>query len=281
MLRFKLFLVSLVFALSSMILLAQTVTFVEGALVQCGDIIEGEFTVDWENHTYDISLEAGDAIEFYVIPLGVQLETSIYLLGPTGLTLEVNRGMINSSGEMTQRRLDPQPRISMGALAAGGTYQIGVTNFSTNFSSPDDPGGVGVYTLYITCTLRNGTVVEAGSILEETVQSESPVVQSAFSGYGFPGFASVDFSTGIEIPLALAQPQTVPLGSDVALYTYGATAGETVTLSVSRVSGDISIGVTVINKDTNEILFVGGLPSSNNLSVELTFPVDGTYTNHV
>ncbi|MGB1286620.1 MAG: hypothetical protein ACPG7F_08815, partial [Aggregatilineales bacterium] len=40
---------------------------------------------------------------------------------------------------------------------------------------------------------------------------------------------------------------------------------------------DISIGVTVINKDSNEILFLGGMPSSNNLSVELTFPSAGTY----
>ena len=54
-------------------------------------------------------------------------------------------------------------------------------------------------------------------------------------------------------------------------------ANSTATLNLSRVSGDISVGVTVIKRDNNEILFVGGLPSSNNLAVELTFPSDGTY----
>ena len=100
---------------------------------------------------------------------------------------------------------------------------------------------------------------------------------TSFSGFGFPGIAPVDFSAGIELPLARSQPQTVPVASDVALYTYAASAGEVATLSLSRVSGDISIGVTVISQDTNEIVFLGGLPSSNTLSVELTFPADGTY----
>ena len=67
------------------------------------------------------------------------------------------------------------------------------------------------------------------------------------------------------------------LGSDVELYTYVAIADETRTLTISRASGDISIGVTVINSATNEVIFLGGMPSSNNLSVELTFPADGTY----
>jgi len=86
-----------------------------------------------------------------------------------------------------------------------------------------------------------------------------------------------DFSAGIEIPLTVGQPQTAPVANDVALYTYDASANEVATLNISRASGDISIGVTVINKDTNEIIFLGGMPSSNNLSVELTFTADGTY----
>lgn len=109
-----------------------------------------------------------------------------------------------------------------------------------------------------------------------TVTPETPSTPE-FTGFGFPGVSPVDFSAGIEIPLTVGAMQTVPLASDVALYTYAATAGETRTLTLSRASGDLSIGVAVINRDTNEIVFLGGLPSSNNLSVELTFPSDGTY----
>ena len=107
--------------------------------------------------------------------------------------------------------------------------------------------------------------------------NSSAPVQPDFSGFGFPGVAARDFSEGIELPLTLGQPQAAPVASDVALYTYGASAGEVATLNISRASGDISIGVTVINKDTNEVIFLGGLPSSDNLSVELTFPTAGTY----
>lgn len=73
-------------------------------------------------------------------------------------------------------------------------------------------------------------------------------------------------------------PALAPIAGDlVALYTYNASAGSTANLSLSRTSGDISIGVTVLHKDSNQIIFMGGMPFSDKLSVELTFPVDGTY----
>jgi hypothetical protein len=145
-------------------------------------------------------------------------------------------------------------------------------------------GVVGVYSLYVGCTLRDGTQIPAGSNApvpepgnnDQGVVPEppTPVEPPAF---GFPGVTPRDFSAGIEIPIAKASPQTVPLASDVALYTYEASANETATLRVMRVNGDISIGISVINRETSEIIFIGGLPSSNNLSVELTFPSDGIY----
>ena len=133
------------------------------------------------------------------------------------------------------------------------------------------------------CTLADGTVIKPGdapSVNLISPANELPLAsasQPIFSGFGFPGVASVDFSSGIQIPLQLGQAQTAPIGNDVALYTYQAKTDDVHTLNISRLSGNISIGVAVIKQETNEIIFLGGLPSSNNLSVELTFPSSGTY----
>lgn len=136
----------------------------------------------------------------------------------------------------------------------------------------------GRYSLFIRCELANGTVVEPGDVPPIAI---SPIGESTvsndFSGFGFPGIPSRDFSTGIEIPLTAGQTQIAPIGSDVALYSYNASDGEVATLNVSRASGNISIGIAVIHRDSNEIIFLGGLPSSDNLSVQLIFPSNGTY----
>lgn len=111
----------------------------------------------------------------------------------------------------------------------------------------------------------------------DAVNLDTETVGTEFDGYGFPVVGPIDFSAGIEIPLSLGDSQTAGIGADVELFIYTATAGETVALSVSRVSGDISIGVAVINRDTNEIVFLGGMPHTNSLTAEITFPADGTY----
>ncbi|MEL6406086.1 MAG: hypothetical protein AAFR81_17075 [Chloroflexota bacterium] len=257
--------------------------------VECGDIIEGEFTSNYERHRYSLSLEAGAQVSANAVPVGDQLRLAIGLVSPTGLVFRgSDPDAFISEGSYYILRIQSSPSINSGVLSARGSYRFFINNYSW-IRGLGESGGSGLYTFFISCTLRDGTVIEAGdnlaSVSDDNTGSDSdessspaePVVQSIFSGFGFPGVLAVDFSEGIEIPLTLGQAQTVPLGGDIALYTYGASAEEIVTLSVARVSGDISIGVTVINTETNEIIFLGGMPSSNNLSVELTFTSAGTY----
>lgn len=238
--------------------------------LECGDIVEGEFLEDVEDIRYIIDANAGDQLSLAVDPFGEFLETRIVLYGPTGQEVTATYG-----GNTAYPNTVPEPVLNTGELSANGTYTVEIRNYSW----PDDPEGVGVFLLSIECTLRDGTMIAAGASASDETTTSPPdaSTSSTFSGFGFPGLAAVDFTGGIEIPISRGLPLTVPLGSDVALYTYEASDGETATLNVSRVSGDISIGVTVIKSDTNEIVFFGAMPASNNLSIDLEFPSSGSY----
>lgn len=250
--------------------------------VQCGDIIDDEFMNSVEYRRFTIELNPGDQLSISAAPLGERptIRLAIADVNDTFIAYTVGSG--------NDRFAYPElaPSLTDVSISSSALHSIYVSNYSADlafgepFGANIESGDIGVYTLYIGCTLRGGMVIEPGASVPPLGDGSSGDVGSsvpAFSGYGFPGVNPVDFSAGIEIPLNLGQSQTAPIANDVVLYTYSASAGETTKLSVSRVSGDISIGVTVIKRDTNEIIFFGGLPLGNNLSVELTFPSDGTY----
>lgn len=283
--RFALGLGLLVVLLVPAIVQAQEVTRSNTVQADCGSIIEDEFTVNFQENSYSINLNAGDAISVSLSPLGAGLRTGLFLSGPTDLTVATTSGNIRDNGDLWYVNPMNAPVLTTEPLAARGSHLIRVVNWATSFYanrngySSGAPSGVGVYTLFIGCTLRDGTTIEPGQSVQGEAPSSSDVetLVEAFSGFGFPGVAPRDFSDGIELPLTLGQAQVAPVGGDVALYTYDATAGQVATLSLSRVSGDLSLGVAVINRETNALVFLGGMPTSNNLSVELTFPEAGTY----
>jgi len=229
--------------------------------VECGDIIESEFTSGREQHRFHIELNAGDQITVESVSVSTILVSTLSIRDP-------------NENRLTYEYNEVDPILVSSRLPTNGIYEIRHT------SKGNAETAVSIYTLFFSCTLRDGTVIEPGEAVvgDNGDTGSPPAPPSRFTGFGFPGVQPVDFSDGIEIPIALGQPQTTPLAGDlVALYTYDATAESTATLSLSRVSGEVAVGVTVINRDDNDILFLGGLPSSNNLSVELTFPSDGTY----
>ena len=236
----------------------------------CGDVIENEFLVDYEVHNYVLNMRAGDLIEAYVIPVGSRLYTRIVFQAPNG-------EFFGHSKPGSKQETEPRPKANSDVLSANGVYEMEVNNWEW-WGQPSKSTGVGVYTVYIGCTLKDGTVIRPGETLQPTATPIPPIPPTpVFSGFGFSGLPARDFSTGIVLPLTLGQPLPVPVGSDVALYIYSATANEVRTLKINRISGDISIGVTVIHKDTNELIFFGGMPFSDTLSVQLTFPSDGVY----
>lgn len=228
--------------------------------VQCGSIIESQFQREREIHRYFLNLSQNDVISLRIEETGSysDLYFLLSLYSPSSQELEDT-----SDSDLVLLETDTLP--------VSGIYEIAIEN-SLNGNQSDG----GTYIMYIGCTLDDGTVINPGDA-PSTTEMASPSEAIVFSGFGFTGISPVDFSTGIEIPLQTGQPQTAPLGGDVALYTYSASTNETRTLSLARLSGNISVGIAVIKLDTNEVIFFGGMPSSNNLSVELTFPSNGTY----
>lgn len=269
--------------------------------IKCGDIVEGEIVAGQaqtvtrlsrprEVNDYALNVAAGTRINLTVQPLGMTFNAAFVLVDSgDNDTVIVNSALDGEPEQLIDFPLGSSNQVLriMGARP-GSTftdtevyyfyYDNTISSYAGNF--------YGAYQILLGCTLRDGTVIEPGDIaagISDTDNQDSGSIVDALTSlttipdFGFPGVQPRDFSEGIELPLFLGQAQTVPVASDVALYTYSAPAGEIATLKLVRVSGDISIGIAVINKDTREILFVGGMPSSNNLTVELTFPTDGTY----
>jgi len=244
----------------------------ERPALRCGDatigeIVEGQstaFDIGRFVDEYHLDIRAGTIVDILVKPLGDTFNTGFVLVDSgNNDTLLVNSGIQGETDIVQNLRLGAS-NLTLRIFGLRKDFQE-ETPFEFYGYNNNAGRYFGAYEIEIIC-------VDDVS-LTPMPQRSIPISPN----FGFPGVAPRDFSTGIELPLTLAQPQTAPVGGDVALYTYTAAANETRTLKISRVSGDISIGVSVINKDTNEIVFFGGMPSSNTLSVELTFPSDGTY----
>ncbi|MEM9952698.1 MAG: hypothetical protein AAF846_13915 [Chloroflexota bacterium] len=245
--------------------------------LQCGSIVESEFTRDDEIQRYTLALDAGDQLTVSVEPFGDTLTLGVAILGTDGTVIARN-----PEGFSNTIFVEENPIAETGTLSASGNYELLAFNnrlFLPSLEISDNlnyRGGRGLYTIFVTCTLRDGTIVEAGDFLP--INMSSPSSQPAFSGFGVPPMDAVDFSNGIELPLTLGQPAQAPIGGGlVALYTVDASAGQINILSVARLADDFPVGVAVINQANNDIIFFGGMPFSNDLTVTLTFPEAGTY----
>lgn len=237
--------------------------------VMCGDIIENEMTLIKEGHNYHIELNAGDIIYANVVPLGEYLKTRIAVQAPDETWFLWSH--ISGNYQDTQLR----PAVQTGVLSARGIYRIHVANSIYNRGHGDNTG-TGFYTIYIGCTLRDGTVIEAGNTSQSVVsKSNSP----EFSGFGFPGLAPVDMSDVARIPMTAGIPFTgavTPAGSEILGYAFNATTDQRINLNEERLSGNLNLGVVVIDADSN-IIYFSALVTSESMSTRIRMPADGEY----
>ncbi|MEL6406824.1 MAG: hypothetical protein AAFV98_14095 [Chloroflexota bacterium] len=267
----------------------------QGAIpVQCGNIIEAEFTSNFTEQNYEIDLEPGTALNVSLIPLGSGLETDMVLVGPTGVILWIASGYPSGNGAWLQATT--QPTLETDTLGSRGIHTIKVFNFTeAEYRQADgsywsvganDTTGTGVYSLFIGCTLRDGTIIEPGDSLPETTTTtdsssdSAPTSAPAFSGFGFPGLVPVDFSTVARIPIpagvALSGAIT-PTGSEILGYVFEASEGDTVALDFARLSGNLNLGLVVIDADSN-VIFQTSMVTGDTLSTTFTIPTSGEYT---
>lgn len=117
---------------------------------KCGDKFEGEFRVQHEQQEIKIPLGAGDILELSIVPLGDYLKIRYQLCDPSGaLLVDDYNGMFGNDKKSLE--------INTGVLSANGAYTIKIRNDSA-YNSNDTM--VGVYTVYVKCTKRNGQVIE-------------------------------------------------------------------------------------------------------------------------
>jgi hypothetical protein len=156
---------------------------------RCGDKISGEFRDGDDVLTYKIRMAAGEILRVSGESEGDSLGFSIAILAPASEADLASDTWESEVGDDHQN-----PSVGTGVLLAGGTYTINLI-----------PNGAGPYTMYISCTLRDGRVIEPGdqSSTESTSQNASGANSGATaSGAGFPGVPPVDFSDVAAIPLS-------------------------------------------------------------------------------
>ncbi len=256
---------------------AQNAVAQSATRLECGAIIESEFTDNLETDEYVIALSPGDTLTISGRPLGDLLHFSIGLYGPTGIHIVRSRHQTYGAGYVV-----PDPSIISGVISARGDYIIKAGNSElrengTLVSGSSRWGGVGIYTLFVGCTLRDGTIIEPGQRAPETLVD--PAIPT-FSGTGFPGLPPIDFTNGVTIPFMAGIPNAGSLSpgfEGVFGFTLDVNAGETYSFDFTRVTGNLNLGITILSAD-NQVVFYGGMIASNRLSTDVTFPASGQYT---
>lgn len=233
----------------------------------CGDIIDGEVTKEQNYDPYIIGLSPGDTIRVSAIPIGNEFAVQIALFYPAG-----SKSLIANNWNNT-----PATQIAIETVvSATGDYQIHIHG----------PNGsqYGAYTVFVSCTLRNGDVIEAGTqpsdVQSDTTPPQLVVVEdTTFSGTGFPGLPSVDMASVAMIPTSAGIPMSgaiTPAGGEVLGYTFDATNGQNLDISLTRLSGNMNLGLVVLSPD-NIVAFQASLVWSESLNTRLSLRADGQY----
>jgi hypothetical protein len=128
----------------------------QNVTVSCGKQIKQEFgTAEKEKHEIKITLNAGDKLNFKIIPTGDYLNVRAEIKDPANGQIypaDPNR-YIEPMFTNHLRSLE----ISTGVLSASGTYTIIVYN---NYKSYKHDSRAGEYTFITTCYKKDGTIIQ-------------------------------------------------------------------------------------------------------------------------
>ena len=238
------------------------------ATIDCGDVWSAEFTRNAEVHNYALDMVAGNNAFFrvQVVPIGETLQARIAVITPLGDPL-VDTG--------NYERPVTLPAIETPALSERGTYRIFVSNsYMDNHGriADSDYGGIGTYTISISCLLsEDEPMINPG---------ENLPIQQSFSGTGFPGLPAVDFSDTTLIPYNMGTPMASAITPDqttVYGYSFDGASDDSINLNLMRLSGNLNLGIIVFF-DNDQVIYQGSLITGDALDAQFTLPIDGQYT---
>jgi hypothetical protein len=244
--------------------------------IECGQIIDAELTKNELTHDYMLLVPAGTTLNISIEPKG-NFNPFLYFFDSGGnFVADFNSGKAGQPDQLE-----------------------GVVTGSTNpflriiGARPDqertcgyqclNPEFTGAYTLYFGCII-NGTRINAG----DTMPTATPIVPTTIPTiapdnpdfFGFPGISSVNFNNGVFIPFNTNAPNAggiAPGFDSVFGFTLDANAGDIFEMAVTRISGNLNLGVVILSTD-NKVVFYGGLITSESLATRLTLPTAGQYT---
>lgn len=264
----RIFLISVIIVIFCNKIFAQSVDIP----VECGNIVESEFTDNFQEHFYRLELNIGDQISAQVVSLEPNPDLQGFVLA-----------IINADGRTaasTSQIVEHDVTTSTDLLQYRGINTIKVQNWS-RVNNQNVPRGIGRYNLYIGCTLRAGTKIEPGTVLptEEPQEFETSPSPS-FSGFGFPGLAAVDFSKAVHLPVPTGVAMggaITPNGGEIIGYQFEGNMADSVDLSFTRFSGNLNVGLAVIDNGNN-VVYQASLVNTITMSAQFTLPATGEYT---
>lgn len=232
-------------------------------VVQCGSIIEGEFTENRQVDEYTIDLSPGDVLRVSGDRVGAYLSYDLDVTSPLG------RYVI---GRSYDQDFSGEPSGETAVLSERGTYTIQLVSDAT-----------GLYTLYVGCTLRDGTTIDPGDPIQELsnpAEGSLPVVAPDTPPFGFAGLPPVDFASVVPFSIPAGVPMTggiTPTGNEILGYLVNGNEGDVVELHFTRLSGNLNLGIVVLSQN-NELAFQASLITTNTLTTQFTLPSTGEYT---
>lgn len=238
--------------------------------IECGQIVEAETNPNDPVGNFEIQAPAGTTLNGRVEPLGSTLNVSLWFTDVGGSVFaqfnENAAGVNEQFSEFTVA--SSNPILLVGGVRPDSTGQW--------FSS--QVGHFGAFTIYLGCTLRDGTVINPGDTNVADSGTGSSV--TPFSGTGFPGLAPIDFADAVVLPFNAAVPNPgsiTPGFSSVFGYSLTSSAGDVMQLDFTRTSGNLNLGLVVMSPD-NRVVFQASLVTADTLSTRFTLPVAGEYT---
>lgn len=217
--------------------------------VSCGDIIEQAFTSIRNLHNFKVDLSGGDNLKVYVRgKYGNKLVFNTSILGPSGSPL------IDGWLENPKNR----HQLETGAVPGTGTYTIQVYNFFAY----DGGGELGDFLVEIECKKYDGTTIRAGEAVTEKNVNEGPT-------YTSNGLLTIPSGTTLE---------GIIDGIDVQSYAFKTLLTKnSFTINCNIKKGSVPIRITIIDPDTEEIIFTSDLRYSRSLTSTITSPARKQY----
>ena len=227
--------------------------------------------------TGSVNVRQGPGTNYSVIGQvtnGDKLRVLIADAGSDWINVELSNGAQGwvASSVVNLQVSSSNPYFESPILSAGGIYEIAVNNGG---------GGIGIYTLLINCILRDGTIIQPGDSRQPdpAPDPDPPSLPTVCEGLCFAGLPPVDLTNVARIPLAMDVPFTgavTPTGGEILGYTFSASTDERVTVSLERLSGNLNLGLVILNSNSDTI-YQASLVTSELMTTRLRIPADGDY----